>query len=180
MVLALALIATAIAIPQIRTAVRQYRIRTSATDLSQFLERARMQAVRNDRTYAVQADSITSGSLSYPRFYLDQNANGSFDSGELVAQLPSQVTAPATNPPAPAALAAQLGFAPQAAGVNPRFNGRGTPCVVNAGNVCSSWAGGQTVGFLYYLASNTGDWGAVSVSPTGRIHTWSYTGSTWQ
>lgn len=178
-VVALAMIATAIAIPQIMTAVRQYRIRTSTTDLSQFLERARMQAIRSDRTYAVQADSVTSGSLSYPRFYLDQNANASFDAGELVAQLPWQVTAPATNPPAPTALAAKLGFIPQPAGVNPRFNGRGTPCVVNAGNVCSSWAGGQTVGFLYYLKSNTGDWAAVSISPTGRIHAWSYAGSTW-
>jgi Tfp pilus assembly protein FimT len=180
------LIASAFTIPLIMTSVSQYRLRTSAVDLNGLLQRARTQAVRDNRTYAVRTATVTQGGFTYTQVYLDLNPpNNLLDAGEPMIQLQRGVSLN-TSPGAAAIPNATLGFAPQSTTAQVNFNARGTPCVlVNA--VCSSWdSAGATpsqVGFVYYLQSTsvTGtSQAAVSISPSGRFRSWSnYNNSTW-
>jgi type IV fimbrial biogenesis protein FimT len=178
-VLVIAMIVMAIAIPLFSETIREYRLRSSASDLATFLQRARMQAVRDNRFYTVRTGQVGSTPLVYSQFYVDVNGNATADSGDVITQLPGQVTLVPAPSGGSALSASVLGFTPQASPVG--FNGRGTPCVVN-GTVCVSWGTSPAApaGFVYYLQANTGELAAVSVSPTGRIHTWTRQGSTWQ
>jgi prepilin-type N-terminal cleavage/methylation domain-containing protein len=184
-VLAVMLIASAFTIPLIMTSVSQYRLRTSAVDLNGLLQRARIRAVRDNRTYAVRTATFTQGAFSYSQAYLDLNGNSILDAGEPMIQLQRGVSLN-TNPGAAAISNATLGFAPQSTTAQVNFNARGTPCVV-VNTICSSWdsaaATPNQVGFVYYLRSTSGantSWAAVSISPSGRFRSWSnYNNSTW-
>jgi hypothetical protein len=83
----------------------------------------------------------------------------------------------------------QLSFSPNptAASVTAvgmaRFNPRGMSCQLETGRCVNITSGGSQTGFLYYLTSrdvlgNT-HYAAVSVSPSGRIRTWKFNGTTW-
>jgi hypothetical protein len=57
------------------------------------------------------------------------------------------------------------------------FNQRGLPCTyIAATGVCTM------TGYLYYfrLSSTLGDqWGAITVTPAGRIRVWTFNGADW-
>ncbi len=164
---------TVLAVPLILNSIAQYQLRTSADGLTAMLQRARLQAVRNNRTYTVQSAVVASGSFSYTRVFLDLNGDLAASPGEPMVQLPRNVSLPAGGTPNPPA---SLGFAPLALPLT--FNARGTPCVLNAG-VCNN-AG--TAGFMYYVQSTQmgTNWAAVSVSPSGRFKVWSRDSKTGQ
>jgi Tfp pilus assembly protein FimT len=169
----IAIIVTAMAVPMIMTSVNSYRLRTSVVDLNTILQQARMQAIRDNKSYNIAWD------LSGTRVFADLNANGSWDSGEPVVTLQRNVLLYTGNS-APTLSNSTVGFTPQsstAAG----FNSRGVPC---SGTVpaCSTWSGANAVGFVFFVQSTNGSntsWGAISVSPSGRFKSWSYGGGAW-
>jgi len=184
-VLAISLIATVVAIPLIGNTVAQYRLRSSAVDLDTFLQRVRVMSLRDNRTYYIRTASDTSGGFSYTRVYVDANSNTVWDPGppaELSIELQRDIALAAPGTPVPNAT---LGFTPQTIStvVPAGFNSRGLPCF---NNPCASsvLVGGvpTQVGYVYYLQSGsgaTGRWAAVSISPSGRMRSWNYGGSTW-
>ena len=186
-VLAISLIATVVAIPLIGNTVAQYRLRSSAVDLDAFLQRARVTSLRDNRTYNVRTAPDTSGGFTYTRVYVDVNSNGLWDplppaGPEPSIELQRDITLAAPGTPVSNAT---LGFAPQtiSTAVPAGFNSRGLPCF---NNPCSSsvLVGGvpTQVGYVYYLRYGTGAasrWAAISISPSGRMRSWSYSGSTW-
>ncbi len=176
------LIVAALAAPSFFNAIDTYKMRSSAMDMAGLVQRARLRAVKDNATYAVRTQVITQNSVPYTQVYIDINGNGSQDNGERMIQLPVNVTLPSSGNPT--LNATTLGFTAQAAGTVVSFNGRGLPCVVVTTN-CSNWdAGGNQVGFVYFLqdSKNSGSsWAAISVSPAGRVKVWTWNShtSTW-
>ena len=166
------IIVTAMAVPMVMTAVNSYRLRSSVVDLNTLLQRARIQAIRDNKSYNIAWD------LSGTRVFAETvTVNGTWDSGEPMVMLQQRVSLYTGNSnPA----ISGLGFTPST--TNLGFTSRGVPCsgVVPA---CSTWSGAnQQVGFVFYLQSTNGgnnSWGAISVSPSGRFRSWNYSGGTW-
>jgi Tfp pilus assembly protein FimT len=183
-VAAIMMVIAALAVPSIINAVADFKLRTTATELSGLFQRARALAVQKNNTYAVQQQADAGTNLT--TVWVDLNGNGSFDTGEPSLLMPTNVAVVNTGFPTGLDKTA-LGFSadPQAATVVPRFNARGLPCVVpNGGGPCSSFSGNAPVGFVYYLQQTRSLSGnayvALAISPGGRMRVYMYTGSAWQ
>jgi Tfp pilus assembly protein FimT len=176
-VLAIAMIVTAMSGMMMMNLRNQYRLRTSTVDLSTLLQRARMQAVRDNRTYQMLIDP------GPQRVFLDSNNDGLWSQGEPAVQMQPGVTvlldtSGAGNPTVPNS---SLGFTPQGSSAVVGFTGRGTPCYFN-GTVCSTWGplvSGKPnpVGFVYYTQAtiSSGTYlAAISIAPSGRFQVWTY------
>lgn len=172
-VVAISMITLAMTIPMISTSITQYRMRASAVDVNSLLQRARVQAIRDDTTYNVRGCPSSGGCTTTidgtsKRLLLDANGNGSYDAGEPMIQLQQGVTV--TTAPGTAISASALGFSPATQGSIIGFTSRGTPCI---GNPCTTQSG-----FVLYMSSAIGTSGtalsAISVSPAGRFRSWSY------
>jgi prepilin-type N-terminal cleavage/methylation domain-containing protein len=207
-VIAIVLILSAIGMPKMMRIIDQEKLRTSAQDYASFLQLSRERAIQDDQFYQVQWTLIGGNK---PIVYLDLNGNGSLDTGEPQIQLPAPVVITDTSAPTPTTdFPTLLGTTPltssttdppamtaydgtQRAGL--AFNGRGLPCQrYSVSNACMvtmpdpldttktvivAW-----VTYLRYSYTGGGTgWAAISVTPAGRIKSWSYnpsgTGS-WQ
>jgi type IV fimbrial biogenesis protein FimT len=181
MVLAVMLVVAASALPTMMTAMQQYRLRTAARDVAAMLQRSRLRCVRDNRHYTVQEAQVTHGAQTYSQLFLDQNANGSYDRGEALVQLPRGVRFNSAS--APALSAATLGFTPQPPSTALSFNGVGLPCVTRNG-ICTNWdANGNAVAVVYFLQESvhaSSAWMAVAVGPAGRATTWRWAAGTSQ
>ena len=177
-VVAIAMVTVSLAIPMISSSMTQYRLRATSVDLNSLLQRARVQAVRDDRTYNITGCPATGScgaiGTTTSSLLLDLNGNGQYNPGEPMVQLGQGVTL--TTAPASQVSAAALGFGAQPLTSVIGFTSRGTPCVGAA--PCAITVGGQQVGFVFYLTSTSGQNGtalsAISVSPSGRFRSWSY------
>ena len=183
-VVAIGMIIATMTIPLLSTAMKQYRLRSSAVDLDGQLQRARTRAVKDNRTYTLQTAQLVQGGFTYGQVYLDLNGNLALDAGEPMIQLQRNVTL-VTGAGIPAIPNASLGFTPQPTTAQVNFSARGTPCVF-VGGFCSSWdsagAAPNQVGFVFYLQAPLGagtSWSAVSIGPSGRFRAWSYSNATW-
>ena len=166
-VVTIGILVTVMAVPTLLTAVNNYRLRSSVVDVNTFLQQVRLQAIRDNKSYNIASDHAGT------RIFAETvNVNGSWDSGEPLVMLQRDVSmdmgfsGPSIS---------NLGFTPSS--TNLGFTSRGVPCsgVVPA---CSTWSGNQQVGFVVYLSGNS-TWGAISVSPSGRFKSWSYSGGAW-
>jgi type IV fimbrial biogenesis protein FimT len=169
-VVAISMITLAMTIPMISTSIAQYRLRTSAVDLNSLMQRARVQAIRDNRTYTLRgcnsAGSCTNTiDSTSQRILVDLNGNGAYDGGEPVIQMQRGITI--TTAASPTITASALGFTPSGSVLS--FTSRGTPCT---GSPCAQ------NGFVVYMTGATGSnstsLSAISVSPSGRFRSWSY------
>ena len=168
-VIGIALVISAMAIPSITTSIANTKLRGAAYDLSGLIQKCRIAAVQNNTTYAVVFGTINSAAGAF----VDYNGNSSYTSGEPTVQFPrtvSQVAAPNGTGGTPTALdgvSGPLGFTAQTGNIS--FNARGLPST-----------GG---GYVFYLNDTRpygqSGWAAVSVTPAGRIKVWYWGGSAW-
>lgn len=172
----------AIAIPQISTAISDYRLKTSMSQMSGMLQSARINAVKSNVTVGMVSPSTTDNGRSYA--YADVNGNGSYDTGEPLVEFPLNISVQYGGYPGDATT--NLGYTPQtvAASKLPKFNARGLPCVVPpSGTLCQNNDGTNQVGYVLYLRNQktfgVSGWGAVTITPSGRIRTWFYNGSSY-
>jgi prepilin-type N-terminal cleavage/methylation domain-containing protein len=183
-VMVIALILAAMVGPSIITSVRNVRMRTSASETAALLQQARLRAIRLNTYVTVRAATVGTSNYVYMDTTgtgsTDGSGNGSYDAGEIADQLESGVKFKQSGNPA-FDTAGLLGYTPYVNDydMHVSFNQRGMPCVMS-GSVCVNISGGNPVGFLYFLNDGSTRWSAVSVSPAGRIKTWSYTGTTWK
>ena len=170
---------TVMAVPNIFSAVSNIRLRSSASSFGSLLQNARMQAVRDDRSYTVRSTQLAGSNVSVA--YIDLNGNSSLDAGEPLVQFGGSARLVTSGNPSTSTLS--LGFTPQAATVLPSFNARGTPCAAS-GTACNTYVGSSAVGFLYFLSDQRPvggpTWAAISVSPGGRIRVWTWNGVAWR
>ena len=173
-VVAIGLIITTIALPNMLNVIAVQKLRGNIGTLSGILQNCRMMAVKNNQPMTTHFVTADYGINAFIKSAADTSSVSKLDTQvELEAPI-LQFTSP-TGTGAPTALdSSVLGFTPQTGDVT--FNSRGLPCVYNAG-VCTN------NGFAYYFRDTrlrvTNGWAAISVSPAGRIKRWFWKGTAW-
>ena len=173
-VMAVVVLVTTIAIPNVTVAVSNSRMRANITSFSGVLQSTRMLAVKENKTMTTHMGIQSGGLVAYAKVATDANPLAVHDSQvEMEAPIVKMTTL--SGPGAPSAIStAILGFTAQTG--DPSFNTRGLPCTYDSG-LCTN------NGFLYYFRDtrpgNASGWAAVSISPAGRIHKWFWNGSAW-
>lgn len=188
------LIVSAVAVPNMITAIRTARLRSAASDFSSLVQVARIRAVQDDRFYSVR---ILAGPPQeayvdvYPQSATGASGNGgtSVANGDPLNPIATEVT-PQAKASAPNTANLYSQFLPtgstlvvndastSAAPVT--FGPRGLPCssvTATGGTVCDS-SGGATAYWIFFQDSFTSAWEAITVSPAGRIRKWIFNGST--
>ncbi len=187
MVVAISLVIAAVAVPNIMRAMGAYRLRSGIHAQAQVIQRARMEAMSANRVQHVASQWNWDGSAWRNFVFLDANGNWMQDANEQVQyNLPSYMYNSWGWGPSTATM--NLDFTPQNTWGLPSFDARGIPCQFNSPNDCPTIVGGQPVGFVSYLVFWEDSWwvgsnirfAAVSVSPTGKMRTYTWDGDSWQ
>jgi prepilin-type N-terminal cleavage/methylation domain-containing protein len=182
-VVVIIMVVSAIAAPNVIQAYANFRLRSAATAQAQMLQRVRMKALNNNRIEKLGFTWNWTGSYYYVTTFVEDNpANWSIDASErdVVAQMPTNMWygwGPDTS-------TMQLDFVAQNLWWAMGFDAQGNPCYWNFAGGCDTTYGGQRVGFVYYLYQhnewNPTGYAAITVSPSGRVRTWTWSGTRWQ
>ena len=181
-VIAIMLVVAAVAMPYFMGYLSNYRLRGALTDTAGFLQQMRMEAVRRNITLQVTVGPQDHGrDVAWVDF---PGGTANWDPGEPYLELPTNVTVQNVGHPGDATTLANFAAEPAATGIE--FNARGLPCVLNppASSNCENYdTGNNQVGFVLYF-KNTGaigapSWGAVTISPAGRMRTWIWNGTSY-
>jgi len=174
LVVAIAMVITATAVPRITTVVANTKLRASMTSLSGLLQNCRMSAVQQNKTMTTHFQTQSSGLVGFVKL-----ADGGTTLAKQDYQVEMQAPINKLIPPLPTGSPAEistslLGFTPHTE--EPSFNSRGLPCLYSGG-ACNSF------GFIYYFKdtriTSPGGWAAISISPAGRVKRWFWNGSAW-
>jgi prepilin-type N-terminal cleavage/methylation domain-containing protein len=181
-VVAIFLVVVAITIPNASVLLNSVKLRGTAQDVAGIYQQARMRAVQDDSYYEVLPTPDAT------RAFVDTDGNGV--PGNLLLQLPSGMVF--SNAGAPAGLdQTKLGFTPLRTESSTMFDldgtnrpglawsSRGLPCQrTSATSICQTG-----FGWVQYLQMQQGGqsaYAAVTVSPAGRVKTWTYSGGVWR
>jgi prepilin-type N-terminal cleavage/methylation domain-containing protein len=185
------LIIASIAIPNLNTAMHSSRLKGATSDFASLIQVARIRAVDDDHYYSlyVLAANGNRPQEGFVDIYPQAATGASGSNGTVINQQdPSiQVSREVTPRPqgaAPSTAALKALILPanspvvpldgSAAGTPITFGPRGLPCLP-VGGVCDSLGGPQAYWF-FFQNSVSQNWGAVTVTPAGRIQRWLYTG----
>lgn len=189
-VLAVSLIVAGMAIPNFVNAVRSARLKGSVSNFAGLLQSARIRAVDDDRYYSVY---ILGGAS--PEAFVDiypQLATGASGSGGAqidpkdpvvginseVVQKPSGAAPNTAGLQAlflPANATVVLGDGSVAASAI-TFGPRGLPCSASALTCKTHLPAGDIAYWAFFQDANSANWGAVTVTPAGRVQRWLYSG----
>jgi type II secretory pathway pseudopilin PulG len=168
-------IVVGLSIPNFTRSIDNARLKAASQQLAAAYQNARLRATQTNTPYEVL---LSAPGVTRPQVCLDLDGDGICGAGDPATVFPAQVSLNNTGVP-PGLGLAELGFTPTA--VDPTqgvgWNGYGIPCQKS-----SSAAPCATVtGWVQYLQlrRSGGDvlYGAVAVSPTGRVKIWTYTPS---
>ena len=168
-VVGILLVVAAMAIPKLMTTLADVKLRGAINSASGIIQQARMMAIKDDKQRQVKYSNASYGGV----IFVDTDSNGAASATEPQALLGATILAYS----APTGLAAldnaKLGYSPVTA-TTITYNSRGLPC--SSSTNCG-------VGMVFYFTDSrtvgSPGWGAVSVSPAGRIKTWLWSGATW-
>ena len=181
-VVAIALIVSALAIPSMTRTMDAYRTRGAMTSVAGLVQRCRLQSIRHNTSERVFVGVNQNGVVF---LYCKDLSN----QGAAVLPGDPQITLEAQFSQAPAptgggatALTAQnmwgANFAQVGVNSDIYFNSRGLPCSAPAaGAACTTISG--YVSYFNYKSGNTTRVAAISVSPAARVQTWFWNGSGW-
>lgn len=187
--LAIIMIVITVAVPQFQRVTRIYKLHAAGHTVVGIVQQARLQAVKTNQPQYVQFDPASPNAA-----YIASVPNVPYTAGSPEVTISADVQLRTANLPSAAQLAqlyAYMGVAPGGAiaevGTAIGFNGRGLPCIGNAGNpaVCVQNDGGQVPAFIWLMAlgPNFNEWEAITVTPAGRVKSWHLTDSnagTWE
>ena len=190
-VVAIIMIISAMAAPDITRALGNMRLRGSVSSVSGLLQKTRIDAVRNNRLRVARIQTVNGATM----VFVDGGGpnhlfNDRWDDQEPVIQLATSVSLQTSGYPAFDSTTL-LGYN-QAANTsfNVGFNQRGMPCYPSptTGTPTDCTYGspvtatqGSTSGYLYFfkMSSAFGDrWSAITITPAGRIRVWTWGGGT--
>ena len=183
-VLAIILIVAALAVPSFSRSIDSNRLKSATQTLAAAYQDSRLRATQNDTSYEVL---VSPPGISPAQVCIDLDGDGTCSAGDPVTSFVGKVTISNVGVPVPLT-AAQLHF-PVASTENSvmytqqnvlapglAWNARGLPCQrSSASSSCLDMGWVQHVQFQ--RANGEIFYGAVSVSPTGRIKTWIYISS---
>jgi prepilin-type N-terminal cleavage/methylation domain-containing protein len=175
--MAIVLIIAAFAIPTLTTTMDAYRLRGTMGSVAQMAEKCRIQAVKRNTTQQLHV-FVNGGNVVL--YYKDANSTTpALQNTDPQFPLANLFSVPGTPTGGPTLLTGNAMWGSNVVpnvDVDPFFNSRGLPCLINGGGPCS-----PTSGFVYYFRyqSSGTRWAALSVSPAGRIQNWFWNGSGW-
>jgi prepilin-type N-terminal cleavage/methylation domain-containing protein len=172
-VVAIILIISAMALPNIMNSVYTMRMRSSLTELTGLIQQTRMRAVRDTQNYQVLTTTLQGRLVFYADFNHDLTYTAAGD--PFVVVMPQGVTLSgvpgSTN---------GLDVTNVITGL-PAFNVRGLPCTWGSQFSCLFINGaGNPSKFVYYLTTDRGSQLAVTVAPSGRVKGWIWDGTQFQ
>jgi len=172
--LAVVMIVSGIVLPSVMNGLQNYRLAASAQEIAGQIQSARYKALQNNAVYTFMLTS-TDG-----HFGIDVDSNGSLSSGtqDVVYSLKDRVTfTTLTNPPITGATSISTGAK---SGVG--FTPRGTLTSINSSTGQPDFtAAFPASGIVIYLSNPGNEFAAITVSPVGRVRTWtSGNGLTWR
>ncbi len=162
----------ATAIPKIVSTIATVELRSGTRSAAGILQLARSQSVKDAKFYQVKYKNASGGGI----VYLDLKNDNNNDATDPQAQMGTTVLAYGSPSGIPAISSTLLGFTPQTT-TAVGFNAIGVPCVSQTN--CSIGSNGMVIYFTDTRAVGAPGWGAVTISPAGRIATWIWTGSSW-
>lgn len=168
-VVGILMVVAAMATPKIMTVVADARMRGAVNSASGLMQQARMAAIKDNQLRKVKYSNIASGGF----MYVDVNDDGTIQSTEPQVQMGNTILAYSTPTGIPALASTDLSYTPVVVSTV-MFNSRGLPC--SATTTCGS---GMVIYFTDTRNVGSPGWGAVSVSPAGRVKTWMWNGSSW-
>ena len=182
-VMAVALIVTGMAIPNFVAAVRSAHLKGAVSDFSGLVQTQRIQAVDADVFYSAY---VLAGNPEQGFVDIAGKGATTIDPKDPVIQINSEVVQMAAGA-APNTANLQGLFLPANATVvlydgsvttNPiTFGPRGLPCYAGAGQTCKTrTAAGDVAYWTFFQDSNSKNWGAVTVTPAGRVQRWLFSG----
>lgn len=168
-VVGILMVITAMAMPKIMTTIADVRLRSAVNSASGLMQQARMMAIKDNQLRKIKYTNVASGGF----VYVDVNDDDHIQPTEAQVQMGSTILGYNAPTGLPALVQANLGYSPVVTSVL-MFNPRGLPC--SAVTTCGS---GMVIYFTDSRTVGSPGWGAVSVSPAGRVKTWLWTGSAW-
>jgi prepilin-type N-terminal cleavage/methylation domain-containing protein len=181
-VLAVSLVVASMAVPNFVSAVRSAHLKGVVSDFAGLLQSARIRAVDDDRYYSVYVLGGTS-----PQAFVDIYGSGGTQSDPrdpLVGMNAEVVQKPVGSAPNTASLKALflpanatvvLGDGSVAASAI-TYGPRGLPCSASALTCKTHLPAGDIAYWIFFQDVNSTNWGAVTVTPAGRIQRWMFTG----
>jgi len=171
-VVAIILIVGGLAIPNLTRAIDASRIKGSAQALAAAYQDARIRATQKDTSYQVL---ISPPGISPAQICIDLDGDGTCSAGDPVTTFPAQVRVSNLGVPAPLD-STQLHFpaiTTEQPGASLTWNAVGLPC-----QRTSPITPCNAVGWIQHLqllrANGDVMYAAVTVSPTGRVKTWTF------
>ena len=163
-------------IPSLNTAIQNYRLSSSARDIASQVQNARYRSLRNN---AVCSFLLLPSS---GQFGVDLNGDGTVTSGTTDVNLPLNTNvsfANLTTPPASMTNVTTLSTGSKS-GIG--FTPRGTLSNINSTTGLPDFTTAVPAGgFAVYLSNTRNKYMAITVSPAGRVRTWSSTdGTNWR
>jgi len=190
-VVAIIMIISAMAMPNIISSIRKARLRSAGSEIGGFIEQVRMTSVRENNVMYIR-NTVVNGVVTW---YGDRNRNGLLDVGEPRVGMNTTLTiANAGFPPATAAMKAnnpggagstffQLSTMTDGTPAAPDlgFNTRGLPCQVIATGACNRLnAAGVPTNMIVYLRNDNNGYLAVTMSANGKLRIWLWDGAAYQ
>jgi len=186
-VMAIALILTAMAVPLVSGTLKTYYLRQAGTEYANLIQTARMRAVQDDQYYDIQ-ENYGGQAPGVPNAFVNTKLDPTlaYLAGDP-AILTNQSTAMRARSAAPALNNLELQFLPTLnVSINPNawgpsFGARGLPCqaAVAVGATCNYLDPNNSnlpIAFESFFESlnGSGNWLAVTVNPAGRVREWYY------
>jgi prepilin-type N-terminal cleavage/methylation domain-containing protein len=187
-VVAIGLVLSAMAIPQIKNAMDSFKLRNATVELSGLVQQARSRSVQDNKQYPVYFDTSVSGTI---RAFVDVPISGTIDT----TKDPIVSWGPEITPQTAAAAASALGTAAlktaflgsnaslatvydgSSSSSPVTFTPMGVPCSV-VSSVCNSWS--NPIAYWIFLKdARNSQWEAITITPAGKIQKWTYANSTW-
>jgi Tfp pilus assembly protein FimT len=178
---AIILIVAGIAIPNMMQAWSDMSLRSTASEVADLMQQARMRAAKNNATYPVRYQ-VNNG---VQQVYIDLNNNSALDNLEPVIDLPRQITLTAAAPTGASGQPSAYVFAADTTSGTPysntnvlAFSPRGLPCDYDAPPACSTPS--PTYFVYYFQDARPNGWAAVLVTKAGRTKALTWNGSGWR
>lgn len=159
----------ATAIPKVVSTLANIELRGGIRSAAGVLAQARSIAIKDAKFRKVKYTNGTGGGV----VYVDLNDDGSVQATEPQAQTGTTVLAYSAPTGIPALTDTDLGYTPTTT-TSVSFSATGQPC--SALHTC---AVGMVIYFTDTRTIGAPGWAAVSISPAGRVVTWTWSGAHW-
>jgi len=194
-VMAIAMILMAMAVPLVEGTLNAYYLRQTGTEYANMIQIARMRAVQDDQYYDIQ-ENLGAQAAGVPNAFANTALSPTlaYQGGDPVMLTNRSIVMQARGA-APSVANLEAQFLPLGAAVSPdpnawgpSFGSRGLPCQATAavGGTCNylDAANNLPVVFESFFQSLNagGNWLAVTVNPAGRVREWYYdaAGAAWR